>query len=85
MSLEVIDPDAQTREKLRTSIESAIPEAAVEIRGGGGHFEIKVVSGVFEGKSRLQKQRLVYSAIDHLIRGENAPVHAVDRLETLIP
>jgi acid stress-induced BolA-like protein IbaG/YrbA len=66
-------------------IRDAIDDARVEVRGGagGGHFEITVRSMVFEGKNRLQKQRLVLKAIAPLMAGDAAPVHAVDKLETL--
>ncbi len=71
---------------LRSSIENAIEGAKVEVTGtGAGHFEICVVSERFAGKSRLVQQRLVYAAITHLMQGDTAPVHAIDRLQTLVP
>jgi acid stress-induced BolA-like protein IbaG/YrbA len=70
---------------IRESIEKAIPDAVVDVSGAGGHFTIQVVSTVFEGKNRVQSQRLVYSAIAHLMKGDTAPVHAVDKLTTLVP
>lgn len=69
---------------LRESIVAKIPDAAVEATGGGGHFQLVVVSPVFQGKSRLESQRLVYSAIAHLMKGDDAPVHAVDSLVTKV-
>lgn len=67
------------------AITENIPDAKVEVNsGGGGHFEITVRSPTaFEGKSRLQKQRVVLSSIAHLMQGDAAPVHAVDKLLTL--
>ncbi len=70
---------------IRESIEKAIPDAVVDVSGAGGHFTIQVVSPVFEGKNRVQSQRLVYAAIAHLMKGDAAPVHAVDKLTTLVP
>jgi len=70
---------------IRKSIEDALPEAVVTVSGGGGHFKIEVVSPAFEGKNMLQSQRLVYSAIAHLMAGDRAPVHAVDSLRTRAP
>jgi acid stress-induced BolA-like protein IbaG/YrbA len=70
---------------LRESIESAIPGAQATVGGGGGHFTIEVVSAVFAGKGMLESQRLVYSAIAHLMKGDLAPVHAVDSLKTRVP
>lgn len=31
--------------------------------GGETHFRVEVVAAVFEGKSRLERQRLVYAAL----------------------
>ena len=44
-----------------------------------------MVSTAFAGKSMLESQRLVLSAIKHLLAGERAPVHAVDVLTTRTP
>ena len=51
----------------------------------GRHFEIQVVSPVFKGKRTLEKQRIVYAALSELMAGSNAPVHAIARLDTLVP
>lgn len=72
-------------EAIRDSIVGAIPDAQVHVEGSGGHFVIEVVSQVFEGKSLLQKQRLVYRSIKELMAGDAAPVHAVDKLITKLP
>jgi acid stress-induced BolA-like protein IbaG/YrbA len=69
-------------EAVRRAVLDKIPGALVAVQGGGGHFTIDVASPVFEGKSRLESQRLVLSAIKHLMAGEGAPVHAVDSLIT---
>lgn len=53
--------------------------AVVEVAGGGGHFTLSVVSPVFAGQSMLNQQRLVLGAITHLMKGDRAPVHAVDK------
>lgn len=62
------------------AIASAIPGARVNVRGGGGHFEIEVVSDQFAGKRILERQRMVLGAIAHLMKGDMAPIHAVDTL-----
>jgi acid stress-induced BolA-like protein IbaG/YrbA len=86
MSIELMNPGDGVAKQLREAIAKAIPEAEVIVSlGTPGHFEIKVVSAAFEGKSRVKKQQLVYGSIAHLMKGENAPVHAVDRLHTLLP
>src|SRR5258707_10530289 len=35
----------------------------VEVAGDGQHFQALVVSGAFEGKSRVQRHQLVYAAL----------------------
>lgn len=72
-------------EQVQRSIEEQLPGAQVRVRGGGGHFEIEVVSAAFEGQKPLARQRIVYQAIRHLMAGDAAPVHAVDRLECKTP
>ena len=62
-----------------------MPDATVEVSGGGGHYNIVVVSTAFAGKSMLESQRLVLGAIKHLINGAAPPVHAVDSLVTRTP
>lgn len=73
-------PDA-----ISSSIKDKMPDATVEVSGGGGHWNIVVVSTAFAGKSMLEQQRLVLGAIKHLINGANPPVHAVDSLVTKTP
>ena len=70
---------------IRTAIVEKIPDAKVEVAGGGGHYTIGVISTVFAGKNMLESQRLVLGAIKHLLAGERAPVHAVDKLTTRTP
>ena len=70
---------------MRAAILEAIPEAEVEVSGSGGHFSIRVVSSVFGGKSMLQKQRLVMKAVAPFMAGDDAPVHAIDNLQTELP
>lgn len=72
--------------ELRQAIAAAIPDAEIDVRNvSPGHFEIDVVSPVFEGRSRVQQQQLVYAAIAPLMSGDPAPVHAIDRLTTRLP
>ncbi len=75
---------------LTGTIEAAIVEAlgedaTAEVHGTGGHFTVRAVSGVFEGKGLLAKQRLVMRALAPFMAGDDAPVHAIDHLETLTP
>lgn len=72
--------------RIKAAIETAIDGAVADVRAGsGGHFEIDVTSPVFAGKSMVAQQQLVYAAIKDLMAGNDAPVHAVDRLRTKTP
>jgi acid stress-induced BolA-like protein IbaG/YrbA len=85
VALQIHAPPDEVIGRIREAIERALPCDALDVRGSGGHFEIRVVSAAFEGKNTLAKQRLVFSAIAHLMKGDSAPVHAIDKLETLAP
>ena len=79
-------PSDQTEKLLKQAIEQAIAGAEVEVTSGGaGHFEIRVKAAEFAGQSRVAQQRSVYAAISHLMKGETAPVHAIDKMEILVP
>jgi acid stress-induced BolA-like protein IbaG/YrbA len=79
------DPEHQDlTSALRSAIEAAIPGATAEVTDNGArHFALVVRSASFEGKRSLEKQRAVYAAITHLMGDDNAPVHAIDSMQTL--
>ena len=86
MSLPIANSPAELCRAMRTAIEEVLPKAEVHVEAGNpGHFQIRVKSEAFSGKSVVQQQQLVYGAIAHLMRGDNAPVHAIDRLQTSTP
>lgn len=77
---------SDTVNAIRSAILEKIPDANVAVdAGAGGHFTIQVVSPIFAGKNMVESQRLVYGAIAHLMKGDGAPVHAVDKLTTKTP
>jgi stress-induced morphogen len=75
-----------TTDDITSAILAKIPDGNVVVAAGsgGGHFTISVISPVFAGKSMVDSQRLVYGAIAHLMKGDLAPVHAVDSLKTKV-
>lgn len=85
MSSHPTDFQGSITDAIKSSILEKIPDAAVVVEGGGGHFTIDVTSPVFAGKNKVESQRLVYGAIAHLMKGDLAPVHAVDSLVTRVP
>jgi acid stress-induced BolA-like protein IbaG/YrbA len=85
MGVHLTSFEGSVTDAVRDSIAKVIPDAKVDVTGGGGHYTIVVISTVFAGKRPLENQRLVYGAIAHLMAGDAAPVHAVDSLKTLTP
>ncbi len=89
MALQIINagpPPEEITDRIRAAIAEAMPKATIDVKPQGpGHFEITVTDAVFEGLSRVQQQQRVYGAITELMAGPNPPVHAVDRLECLLP
>ena len=72
--------------RIRAAIEAAVAGAAAEVSPvSPGHFEIRVTSAAFVGKSKLQQHQLVYGAIAPLMKGDDAPVHAIDQLDCRTP
>jgi acid stress-induced BolA-like protein IbaG/YrbA len=82
MSSHPTDFQGNVIDALRDAIESKIPGSKADVSGGGGHYTIEVVAAAFAGLGMLESQRLVYGAIAHLMKGDLAPVHAVDKLKT---
>jgi len=80
--MSIASPPREIVPTVRAAIVQAIPGAEVEVRANGTHFEISVRAAAFEGKRTLARQRMVLSAIKHLMEGDNPPVHAIDRLDT---
>jgi len=86
MALQMFNSSDDVCTALRQKIADTIDDAQVVVRANSpGHFEIEVTSKAFAGTSRVQQQQLVYGAIKDLMAGNDAPVHAVDRLVTKTP
>ncbi len=75
----------ETAERIREAVAAALPGARILVTGEGDHFSLRVESAAFAGRNRLARQRLVLRAVAPLMKGEGAPVHAIDRLETVLP
>jgi stress-induced morphogen len=68
-----------TKETLAGYIRTAIPDAEVTVSDKTGmmdHFIVRVVSRQFEGKSLLDRNRLVYGALSEPMR--DGRIHAVE-------
>lgn len=72
--------------QLHEAVAAKLPDATIEVTiGSPGHYSLAVTSTAFAGKTPVAKQRLVYTAIGHLMAGDAAPVHAIDKLITRDP
>jgi len=74
-----------TPDDIARLIVNALPDARVEATDRTGtldHYDLRVVSKDFAGKSLLDRHRLVYSALDAALR--DGRLHAVE-LKTDVP
>jgi len=70
---------------IRAAILGALPDAIIEVVGGGGHWTLTVTSQAFADQGMLQRHRVVLAAIAPLMAGGAPPIHAVDKLTTNVP
>jgi stress-induced morphogen len=69
---------------LRERLLASFPDAAIEVSdmtGTQDHFQAKVVTQAFAGKSLIEQHQMVYAALGELMSG---PIHAL-ALVTRIP
>jgi stress-induced morphogen len=77
--------DSELITRMRGKISAALETDQVEVtdlQGDGRHVEIVVVAEAFEGKSAVNRQRMVYKAIWEELQDA---VHAVDAMQTKTP
>jgi len=70
-----------TPESVKSGIEAGLACERVEVIGDGQHFQARIVSAAFAGKSRVQRHQLVYKALGERMREE---IHALS-MQTLTP
>ncbi len=69
-------------ETIQQMIEQGLPGAEVQVLGeDGSHFEAVIVSAGFEGKSPLQRHRMVYATLGDAMQ---SAIHALT-MQTLTP
>lgn len=74
-----------TPEQVKTMIEAELPDAQVQVQdltGGGDHYQVTVVSSLFEGKGLVQQHQMVYGALKQAMSSE--AIHALG-LKTSVP
>jgi acid stress-induced BolA-like protein IbaG/YrbA len=62
-------------EEIKKLIEIGLPESEAAVEGDGAHFQAIVICPAFDGKSRLQKQQLVYDTVKEQLL--NGTLHAL--------
>jgi acid stress-induced BolA-like protein IbaG/YrbA len=76
----MVSPD-----QVEAMIKAQIPDAQVQVQdltGGGDHYQVTVISSVFEGKGLVQQHQLVYGAVRQAMSSE--AIHAL-ALKTYTP
>lgn len=76
----MISPD-----DVKAMIQASLPDARVHVQdltGGGDHYQVVVVSSLFEGKGLVQQHQLVYGAVQKEMSTER--IHAL-ALKTYTP
>ncbi len=68
-------------ENIKSVIEKSLDTRHVEVEGDGTHFEAVVVSGDFEGKTPVDRHKLVYAALGDAMKEE---IHALS-IKTYTP
>jgi len=62
-------------EDVKKLIEEGVEGAQAIISGEGCNLEAVVISDIFEGKSMLAEQKMVYATVNHLI--QTGELHAL--------
>jgi stress-induced morphogen len=72
------------KEDIQQKIVAAIPDALVELRdltGTADHWEATIVSAAFDGRSLIERHRMVFASLAEEMKG---PIHALS-LKTFTP
>jgi acid stress-induced BolA-like protein IbaG/YrbA len=74
----MISPD-----QVEAMIKAGLPDSQVTVLSSDGeHFDVTVISSLFEGKRRVQQHQLVYGAVNQAMASE--AIHAL-ALNTFTP
>jgi acid stress-induced BolA-like protein IbaG/YrbA len=76
-----MDTDLPTPNEVQRAIAAGLVCESLRVDGDGQHFDALIVSAAFEGKSRVERHRLVYAALGDRMRHR---VHALS-MKTLTP
>lgn len=63
-------------EEVQAVLESALPDCQFQVATDGGHFNIVAIGDLFEGKRPVQRQQVIYGALNEQI--SSGVIHAVN-------
>ena len=69
----MVEP-SEVETRIRAGIEGVSHIEVKDLTGTKDHYEAVIVSPAFEGKSRVDQQRMVFAALGELMSG---PIHAL--------
>ena len=72
-------------DEIKVTLEKTLPGSTIQIQdltGGGDHFQVVIVSSMFEGKGLLDQHQIVYGALREALGSER--IHAL-ALKTFTP
>jgi len=69
-------------EEVKKLILAGLPACEITVKGDGSHFDAIVVGDVFDGKSMVAKQKLVYATVNDYIK--SGQLHALS-IKTYTP
>ncbi|UBF29050.1 BolA family transcriptional regulator [Kovacikia minuta CCNUW1] len=72
-------------QQVEAMIKAEMPDAQVQVQdltGGGDHYQVTVISSLFEGKGLVQQHQMVYGAVRQAMSTE--AIHAL-ALKTYTP
>jgi acid stress-induced BolA-like protein IbaG/YrbA len=76
----MVSPD-----EITSTLERALPGSTIQVRdltGGGDHFQVVIVSSLFEGKGLVDQHQMVHAALREALGSER--IHAL-ALKTYTP
>jgi acid stress-induced BolA-like protein IbaG/YrbA len=63
-------------------LESALPDASIDVQGDGYKYQVNVISGTFVGLNKVKRQQAIYKVLNEHI--QSGAIHAVN-MQLLTP
>ena len=69
-------------EEIKNLIRAGLPDAQIDVGGGDGKYQARIISATFEGLTQVQRHQVVYATIQAQI--QSGELHALS-IEVLTP